>query len=119
MTLLPFFIFLLVAITLGSILILISNLLGTTHKGVRKHNIYESGVNPVGAATRRYDVKFYLVGILFLLFDVEIVFLVPWVLTYKASTSKLFMIYEFVFFMVILLVGYFYVLGSKSLKWED
>ena len=81
-------------------------------------DVYESGVNPVGSATRQYDIKFYLTAILFLLFDVEIVFLLPWALAYKNTTSSAFMIADFVFFMVILLVGYIFVINSKALKWE-
>lgn len=114
-----FVIFFLIACTLSAVLLGISSLLGQKRKLVREMDIYESGVNPVGSATRQYDIKFFLTAILFLLFDVEIVFLLPWALAYKESADPTFMIYGFVFFMVILLVGYIFVINSKALKWEE
>jgi NADH-quinone oxidoreductase subunit A len=119
MELLPFLIFFVIANVIGIALLIISKLLGQKHKKVRTHDVYESGVNPVGSATRQYDIKFFLTAILFLLFDVEIVFLMPWVLAYKQSNNQNFMIGGFIFFMVILLVGYIYVISSKALKWEE
>lgn len=119
MDLLPVILFVFIGLAIGIGLITISIILGKKPKLQRVHDIYESGVNPVGSATRRYDVKFYLTAILFLLFDVEIVFLFPWALTYQESTMKSLMMYEFLFFIFILMVGYFFVLFSKSLDWED
>ncbi len=114
-----FVVFFIIACTLGAVLLGISSLLGQKRKAIREMDIYESGVNPVGSATRQYDIKFYLTAILFLLFDVEIVFLLPWALAYKNAPNQSFMIYGFVFFMVILLVGYIFVINSKALKWEE
>lgn len=119
MGLLPVILFVIIGLLLGIGLITISLILGKKPKHERLNDIYESGVNPVGSATRRYDIKFYLTAILFLLFDVEIVFLFPWALTFKESSMKSLMIAEFAFFMVILLVGYLFVLLSGSLDWED
>jgi len=119
MDFLPFIIFFIIANVVGIVLIVISNFLGQKKKLERKNDIYESGVNPVGSTTRQYDIKFYLTAILFLLFDVEIVFLLPWAMAYTDSTNKAFMIAGFVFFMLILLVGYFFVINSKALKWEE
>lgn len=113
-------IFIIIATALGGVLLGISLFLGQKTKSIRKNDIYESGVNPVGSATRQYDIKFYLTAILFLLFDVEIVFLLPWALSYNYSGNHSgFMVASFVFFMVILLVGYIFVIGSKALKWEE
>ncbi|MBP9680022.1 MAG: NADH-quinone oxidoreductase subunit A [Bacteriovorax sp.] len=113
-----FVIFFIIACTLSAVLLLISSLLGQKRKAIREMDVYESGVNPVGSATRQYDIKFYLTAILFLLFDVEIVFLLPWALTYKDTTNPAFLIADFLFFMAILLVGYIFVINSKALKWE-
>ena len=66
MELLPFIIFFVVANVLGIALLTISKILGQKRKLVRKNDIYESGVNAVGSATRQYDIKFYLTAILFL-----------------------------------------------------
>jgi NADH-quinone oxidoreductase subunit A len=119
MDFLAFIIFLVLATGLGLVLMLISNFLGQKKLIVRQNDVIESGVNPVGSATRQYDIKFYLTAILFLLFDVEIVFLLPWALAYNYSTNTGFMVAGFVFFMAVLLVGYIFVIGSKSLKWEE
>lgn len=119
MEFLAFVIFLTVITSLGMALMFISNFLGLKKKVPRKNDIYESGVNPVGSATRQYDIKFFLTAILFLLFDVEIVFLLPWALAYNSSTHTSFLLGGFIFFMTILLVGYLFVLNSKALKWEE
>lgn len=119
MDLLPFLIFFVIANVLGVALLTISKLLGHKKNLIRKNDVYESGVNAVGSATRQYDIKFYLTAILFLLFDVEIVFLMPWVLAYKHTNNPSFMIGGFIFFMLILLVGYIFVINSKALKWEE
>lgn len=115
-----FVIFFVIACTLSAVLLGISTLLGQKRKIAPKMDIYESGVNPVGSASRQYDIKFYLTAILFLLFDVEIVFLLPWALAYnKETANQNFMLFGFIFFMVILLVGYIFVINSKALKWEE
>lgn len=119
MSIFPFVVFSLVSLSIGLVLILLSNFLGTKPQAKRLHDIYESGMDPVGSATKRYDIKFYLTAILFLLFDVEIVFLFPWALSYQKSEFKPLMLAEFGFFMFILIVGYLFVLFSKSLDWEE
>ncbi len=119
MEFLAFVIFLVIATALGLVLMSISNFLGHKKKVVRINDVYESGVNPVGSATRQYDIKFFLTAILFLLFDVEIVFLLPWALAYNNSTNTSFLVAGFVFFMIVLLVGYIFVINSKALKWEE
>jgi NADH-quinone oxidoreductase subunit A len=119
MEFLPVIIFFLVANVLGIALLTISKILGIKKLTKRKNDIYESGVNAVGSATRIYDIKFYLTAILFLLFDVEIVFLLPWAMAYEDSTSKGFMVASFGFFMAVLLVGYFFVINSKALSWDE
>lgn len=114
-----FAVFFIIACTLSAVLLGISSLLGQKRKAVREMDIYESGVNPVGSATRQYDIKFFLTAILFLLFDVEIVFLLPWAMAYNGAPDQTFMMWGFVFFMAILLVGYIFVINSKALKWEE
>jgi NADH-quinone oxidoreductase subunit A len=119
MEFLPLIVFFVIANVIGIALLTISKILGVKKTTIRKNDVYESGVNAVGSATRQYDIKFYLTAILFLLFDVEIVFLLPWALAYGDSPNKGFMIGSFVFFMAILLVGYFFVINSKALKWDE
>jgi NADH-quinone oxidoreductase subunit A len=116
---LPLIIFFIVANAIGIVLMTISKLLGYKQTKKRLNDVYESGVNPYGSATKQYDIKFFLTAILFLLFDVDLVFLLPWAMGYQNSTDPNFMVFGFIFFMVILLVGYVYVLTSQSLKWEE
>lgn len=88
----PIGLLLLMAIVFGvSNLILthgIDALLGTRRQGQIKGTVYESGVNPIGTAKRRFNVRFYVVAMTFLLFDVEIVFLYPWAVTYPSLSPN-------------------------------
>lgn len=113
-----FLIFFTVATGMALALVGISVLLGEKHLEERPHDVYETGMNPVGGARRRYDIKFYLTAILFLLFDVEIVFLFPWALVFDHVADKALMFYEFMIFIGILAVAYIFVVFSKSLDWE-
>lgn len=81
-----------------------------------KEEPYESGVVPTGDTKERVSVKFYMVAILFIIFDIEVVFLYPWAVIYKEL--HLFGLLEMLVFIGILLVGYFYVLRSGALKWD-
>jgi NADH-quinone oxidoreductase subunit A len=73
-------------------------------------------VAPVGDTKERFSVKFYMVAILFIIFDLEVVYLYPWAVIYKKLA--LFGLLEMVVFIAILLVAYFYILRAGALKWE-
>jgi len=75
---------LLIAIAFGVGNIVLSTLVGPSKKGPQKGTVYESGMNPIGGTHRRFNVRFYMVAMTFLLFDVEIVFLYPWATVFKA-----------------------------------
>lgn len=75
---------LLVALAFGAGNLVLTHILGPTRQGKIKGTVYESGVNPIGSARRRFNVRFYVVAMTFLLFDVEIVFLYPWAVTFPA-----------------------------------
>ena len=79
---------------------------------------YESGIRPTGDTRGRHSVRFYLVAMLFLVFDVELVFLYPWVLYFNASDEKSFLFVEVVVFLGILLVGYLYAWRKGALDWN-
>ena len=88
-------------------------------RNVTKMNAYECGVPTIGDARGRFSVKFYLVAILFLLFDVEAVFFYPWAVVYKKFLGvNEFILLEMLFFVLILLVGYVYVLKKGALEWD-
>jgi NADH-quinone oxidoreductase subunit A len=73
---------LLMAVGFGLINLLLTTIIGPGRKGEQKGMPYESGMNPIGSARRRFNVRFYVVAMTFLLIDVEIVFLLPWALTF-------------------------------------
>ncbi|PKK82182.1 MAG: NADH-quinone oxidoreductase subunit A [candidate division Zixibacteria bacterium HGW-Zixibacteria-1] len=81
-----------------------------------KYEPYESGIIPKGDTKERFPVKFFLIAVMFILFDIEVVFLYPWAVIYQKL--GLFGFVEILVFITILLVGYFYILGKGALKWE-
>ena len=99
----------LIAIGLGTIF-------GPKKPSKEKSMPYESGMNPYGEGTRRMPVRFYLIAVLFILFDIEVVFFLPWAITFRQL--GLFGLIEMVVFVTILLVGYVYAWKKGALEWE-
>jgi len=100
-------------------LVFLSFLLGPRRPSPQKDAPYECGVTPIGSARERFPIKFYLVAMLFIVFDIETVFLYPWAVTYKNSGSMmLFNLAEMMAFVVILFVGYIYVWKRGAFEWE-
>jgi NADH-quinone oxidoreductase subunit A len=83
----PVFVFLIVAILIGASMIIASSLLAPSKATKVKQMPYESGMDPIGDARQRFDVRFYLVAIVFLLFDVELLFLYPWAVAQWSADS--------------------------------
>jgi len=80
---------------------------------------YESGMPVLGNARERFSVKFYLVAMLFILFDIETVFMVPWAVAFQQMTAaRLFLLVEMLVFVLILAVGYVYVWKRGALQWD-
>ncbi|MGD0264012.1 MAG: NADH-quinone oxidoreductase subunit A [Candidatus Methylomirabilota bacterium] len=94
----------------------ISALLGPRRPTPEKLSPYECGIEPVGTARERFSVKFYLVAMLFIIFDMETVFLYPWAVVYKEL--KVFGVAAMGTFLLILLVGFVYVWKKGGLEWE-
>ena len=105
-----------IAIAVAAGLIGASTLLGKHGHSPLKDTPYESGMAPVGSARERFSVKFYLVGIVFILFDIEAVFLYPWAVVYREL--KMFAFVEMLLFIVMVLVGFFYVWKKGALDWS-
>jgi len=104
----------LIAIGLGG-------LFGPKKKTERKSMPYESGMTPYGEGTRRMPVRFYLIAVLFILFDIEVVFLLPWAIAFREFIDNglgFFVFGEMIVFIVILLVGYVYAWKKGALEWE-
>lgn len=108
-----------VGIAVATVVMIITHLCGPKRPNIKKMNVYECGVPPLGDARRRVSVKFYLVAILFLLFDVESVFFYPWAVVYRKYIAiNSFILFEMLFFVAILLVGYVYILKKGALEWD-
>jgi NADH-quinone oxidoreductase subunit A len=107
------------AIVIAALLIGLSFLLGPRRPTPQKNAPYECGVTPIGSARERFPIKFYLVAMLFIVFDIETVFLYPWAVTYRSSGSlMLFNLAEMAVFIAILFVGYIYVWKRGAFEWE-
>jgi len=118
---LPILILMVVGAVIGLGLIGINAIFGRRPKiTTAEHwDVYECGVPTVGNARQQFSVRYYVVGIVFLLFDVEVVFMYPWAVVYKRFlTQGNFILTQMITFFVILLAGYYYLLGRKGLDWE-
>lgn len=105
-----------IAAAVGAGMIGISALLGKRAKSPLKDTPYESGMAPTGSARERFSVKFYLVGMIFILFDIEAIFLYPWAVVYRKL--GLFGFFEMLLFIALVLVGFFYVYKKGALDWS-
>jgi NADH-quinone oxidoreductase subunit A len=106
----------LVAMLLAAGLITVSYLLGKRVKNRVKDMPYESGIVPTGDARQRFSVKFYLVGMLFILFDIEAIFLYPWAVVYRELLMSGFV--EMLVFVILILSGFFYIWKKGALDWS-
>lgn len=102
-----------------------SALIGPSRKGKVKDSVYESGVDPIGSTRQRFNVRFYLVAMIFLVFDVEILFFIPWVTIFPNTTalgmptSMIPVLFGCVLtFTTIVLVAYIYAWGKGVFKWD-
>lgn len=123
----PILILLVVAAGMAGFILVASAILGPRRYGPTKHIPYESGIDPTGDARRRFRVRFFLVAMLFLLFDVEVIFLWPYApLLFRAGSgqedalgvTKAFLLVEMVLFVGILMVGYVYAWRRGAFRWD-
>ena len=117
---LPVLVLLLLGLTVGALILVVSGkvlpLLKPNNPKAEKLTVYECGVPVLQEGARhRYSVKFYLVAMLFILFDVEVAFLLPWAVQYKTHLATFWLM---VLFVATLLVGYIYAWGTGALDWE-
>jgi NADH-quinone oxidoreductase subunit A len=113
------------AIGLAAVMTILSWVLGPRRPTPQKLAPYECGVTPVGSARERFPIKFYLVAMLFIIFDIETVFLYPWAVIYRNSDvllgfngAMLFILAEMAVFVAILFVGYIYVWRKGAFEWD-
>src|SRR3954469_5382958 len=112
----PVLIQILIAIAVAGAMIGLSAVLGRRVKDSVKSSPYESGMQPVGSARERFSVKFYLVAMMFILFDIEAIFLYPWAVVYREL--KMFAFVEMLLFIVLVLAGFFYIWKKGVLDWS-
>jgi NADH-quinone oxidoreductase subunit A len=123
----PIVLLLVIAIGFGLGNLVLSLIIGPSRSGPGKETTYESGMVPVGDTHQRFNVRFYIVAMIFLVFDVEIVFMYPWA-TIFAPASQMgtvngidlgaFLLLEMIVFVAILLVAYFYAWGKGVFRWD-
>jgi NADH-quinone oxidoreductase subunit A len=113
----PVLVQVLVAIALAAGLLTASFVLGKRVRNRVKDIPYESGITPTGDARHRFSVKFYLVAMLFILFDIEAIFLYPWVVVYREL--RMFAFVEMLVFVIMTLSGFFYIWKKGALDWAE
>src|SRR5689334_3314373 len=102
--------------------VLLSQFVGQRKRTKTKLMPYECGKDPVGSARERFSVKFYLIAMIFILFDIEVIFLVPWAAVYRALAAqgmRTFVYVEMMVFIGLLFVGYIYVVKKGAFDWGD
>ena len=112
----PILALLVAAILVGTLILVISRLFGPWHPTSRKTAPYESGMKPIGPAKRRYPVRFYLVAVIFILFDIEVIFFLPWAVVFRGLG-----LYGFItmgVFIIVLTIGLIYEWRVGALEWE-
>jgi len=120
---LPIVLLLIIGIGFAAGNIILSITLGPRRPGPGKDLTYESGMVPIGDTRRRFNVRFYLVAMIFLVFDVEIVFFYPWATLFpdavvQNSPTAGLLLMEMLVFVLILLVAYFYAWGKGVFRWD-
>jgi NADH-quinone oxidoreductase subunit A len=113
---LPIVIFLGLAIALGIVLIMAAVVLAVRNPDPEKVSAYECGFNAFDDARMKFDVRFYLVSILFIIFDLEIAFLFPWATTFASMTDMAF--WSMMVFLVVLTIGFAYEWKKGALEWS-
>jgi len=113
---LPLVILIALAAGLAVLVVILGHSFGPHRPTAKKGLPYESGMTPYGPGTRRMSVRYYLVAVLFILFDIEVVFFLPWAVMFKKL--GVFGLIEMLIFIGILLVGYVYAWKKGALEWE-
>ncbi len=113
---LPILVFLAISIGLGVVLILAAAVIAVRNPDPEKVSAYECGFNAFDDARMKFDVRFYLVAILFIIFDLEVAFLFPWAVAFKDLTAVGF--WSMMIFLAVLTVGFAYEWKKGALEWE-
>ena len=108
----PILVLVMMAVTFAVANVVLSLIIGPRREGKVKAMAYESGMNPIGTARKRFNVRFYIIAMTFLVFDVEVIFLYPWAVTYAnvdpASDEATLFLFRVLFFMLTTVIAYVY-----------
>ena len=120
---LPILLMFVVAIGFAAGNVVLSQLVGQRKSTRTKLMPYECGIDPVGSARERFSVKFYMIAMVFILFDIELIFLIPWAVVFKKLTledglGRLAYV-EMMLFVVLLLIGYIYIWKKGLFEWSE
>ena len=113
---LPMGIMFVIAIGFVVMVMVITHLLGPKRKSQIKSDIFECGIEAQGNSRIPFSIKYFLIAILFVLFDVEVIFMYPWAVNFKDMGMEGFI--EMLIFLAMFLLGFFYIIRKGALKWE-
>jgi NADH-quinone oxidoreductase subunit A len=116
----PIFIVLAVAMIFGTVVVWSSTLIGPQRPNREKTSTYESGMKPVGTARERISIKYYLVAMFFIIFDLEVIFIYPWAVEFKRlfGQNGISVFISMLIFLIVLELGYLYAYKKGGFKWD-
>jgi NADH-quinone oxidoreductase subunit A len=116
----PVFLVLVGALTIAVAIVYSSGLFGPQRPDKSKNSTYESGMQPVGTTSERISVKYYLVAMLFIIFDLEVIFVYPWAVEFRRLYGEIgiSVFYSMLIFLVVLEIGYLYVYKKGGFSWD-
>jgi len=116
----PVLIVLAVALIFGSVLVLTSTIIGPQRPNREKTSTYESGMKPVGTTRQRISIKYYLVAMFFIIFDLEVIFIYPWAVQFKKLFGEygISVFLSMLIFLIVLELGYLYAYKKGGFKWD-
>lgn len=112
----PIFLMIAIATLFGVVMVKLNEWLGPKRPNEEKLSTYESGMEPVRSARERFSIKYYMVAMLFIIFDIEVVFLYPWAVSFRELGLMGFITMSV--FIFILLVGFYYIWRKGALEWD-
>jgi NADH-quinone oxidoreductase subunit A len=116
----PILLVLAVSIIFGAVLVWSSTLIGPQRPNKEKTSTYESGMKPVGTTNQRISVKYYLVAMFFIIFDLEVIFVYPWAVEFKKLFGEfgISVFISMLVFLIVLELGYLYAYKKGGFKWD-
>jgi NADH-quinone oxidoreductase subunit A len=113
------FVYIMMTVGIIAFVVLASHVVGQHKPTTTKMSPYECGMSTIGSSWRRIPIRYYIIAMLFLLFDIEIVFLYPWVVIFRSFKGLgFFILGEMLIFIGILIIAYIYILRKGALEWE-